>query len=267
VVDALSLKWLGADERTAYFRAYTRGDGRGKIPAPEREVRRLDLQTGRWDASVPILGEQAAIPDACLTIGKTLVVLVKRLKAGDFGASVEGYRLLGCDRADGHRLWDVEEPSRGEASRGGAFLLAPMDSDAEDVTPLTDFGGKLLACAGPKEDLLCLDPANGKVEWRLDRLWEYERGYTGPSVWRHHLGRFGGDSFGFDPNDAKEKTAFEAERKRFNEQHDCLILGGPAVVQVRDTFRDRTEHHFFMAVSRARSGRWPGQRASARFTR
>jgi hypothetical protein len=258
-VDGLSLKWLGGDQSQAYFRAYTRGDGRGKIPTPQREVRRLNLQSGQWEAPIPILGEQSAIPDACLAMGRTLVVLVKRLKPGDFGAAVEGYRLLGCDRSDGRRLWEVEEPSRGEASRGGAFLLAPMDADVEDVAPLTEFGGKLLVCAGPKEDLLCLDPASGKLDWRLGRLWEYERGYTGPSVWRHHLGRFGGDSFGFDLNDAKEKAAFEAERKRFDEQYDCLILGGPVVVEVRDTFRDRAERHFFMAISRARSGLWPGQ--------
>ncbi len=35
-------------------------------------------------------------------------------------------------------------------------------------------------CAGPFQDLLCLEGGTGKQRWRVERIWEFERRITGP---------------------------------------------------------------------------------------
>jgi ankyrin repeat protein len=115
-------------------------------------------------------------------------------------------------------------------------------------------GDRLLVCAEAVQPILCLNRDTGTQLWRLDRPWEFERGFIGPSVWQHYIGRFGKERFGAD------KATAEAARPAFDKQFDCAIVGGPVSVPLNIT-RDSDSHSVFVAVSKATRGGFSGYTA------
>jgi hypothetical protein len=132
------------------------------------------------------------------------------------------------------------------------LLSAPRRPDfaVDSIQQLGWLADNILICAGPKEDLLCLERGTGKDRWRVPRVWEFARGFTGPSVWAHHIGRFGADGFG---GDDKPPAAKELE-----ERFESAIVGGPVVVSLPEKDRDQKQTSVFVAVSRAPKSPWSG---------
>ena len=117
------------------------------------------------------------------------------------------------------------------------------------VAPLTVLGKDILVCAGALQDLIRLEGASGKTVWRQERIWEYERGFIGPSVWQHFIGRNGEDPFlaklkkkakEQDKNEPKKEEK-EPEPSRHNS-----VVGGPIVVPA---LKDGSPH-MFVAVAK-----------------
>ncbi len=107
--------------------------------------------------------------------------------------------------------WSHDYPSAGQRARPGAFLISAArypDYAVDSIQALTAMGSKILVCAGPMEDLICLEQKAGAQVWRVPRIWEFTRGFIGPSVWSHYIGRFG-----FNDDDLKWATDAPSEVK------------------------------------------------------
>ena len=103
------------------------------------------------------------------------------------------------------------------------YLLAARRPEVtrHAVQPLTWLDGNLVVCAGPRLDdvLLCLSGADGAKKWQIARIWEYERGFIGPSVWSHFISRRGEDRDEKKPPPKKEPDKLQS------------IVAGPIVVK------------------------------------
>jgi len=103
-----------------------------------------------------------------------------------------------------------------------------------------------------------LKSGSGEVLWIVERIWEFERGFIGPSVWSHFVSRFGNDElrFGEDRVDA-------AATRTFSNRWECNVIGGPIVVNLKPSeSRYSGNAHIFVAVSKASAERDRGAWAS-----
>lgn len=220
-------------------------------------------------------------------------------------ASVSGHEafLLGLPRKEKRRSYERvrlkvfagtadqpvlswEQPvGEGEISLPGVFLRAangprPVSSDLLPVVACGDF---LLVSPGPQEPIYCIDPQKpgAPVVWKLEKPWEFRRGFTGPSVWSHHLARFGVDHMSVGRGETMDWTSFVDDvthgvSPEFKEQHRkaaeaemaelklaeadlmkrCQMIGGPFVVKAEGVRSGR----IFVAVAEAESaGPWARQ--------
>jgi len=132
---------------------------------------------------------------------------------------------------------------------GAALLGAHQPTRATGARlALERVGAHVLVATGERGDLLLVDPASGAVLRRLDRPWEIERGFVGPSVWNVELARFGSTSAGELDADglAAARAAHDARR------HGWIALG-PTV----------GEDRIALVVAHAAPGPWVRERAEA----
>ncbi len=177
-----------------------------------------------------------------------------------------GYRVTCFDPKGVRPRWS-KSFSCAEGLSPPAMLSADVWDGIEDqLELLTWLGGvwgeedAVLVCAGEKQDLVCLVAGDGWERWRIPRLWEYERGYIGPSVFEYFVERFGLDYTDVGLAEETEvlvdlqereyqhkaKQLLAKARKRFEESHEGWIAAGPVVVP-----GDR-ENHIFVAAARRR---------------
>jgi hypothetical protein len=187
-----------------------------------------------------------------LTNGKRVVVLTavtghdREDREGQLASYCVNYFPAGQTRP----RWTQAFPSTGDIAHPGVILLwaarAP-DKVEPSVQPLTWLGEDVLVCAGPVQDLVCLAADDGKQRWRLERLWEYERGFIGPSIWRHSIGRLGSEDAD------KEKPGKEdSAKKRLASRHHSIV-GGPLVVTAPGKGGAGRGPSIFVAVARGPS--------------
>src|SRR5262249_48946204 len=137
-------------------------------------------------------------------------------------------------------------PSAGEKPRPGVMLLASSrrpNAAASRTQALSWSGDHVLVCAGPVQPILCLAADTGKERFKLERVWEYDRGFIGPSVWQHYIGRFRLDQF-------DEKKGQAEAKKTFDERHRCSLVAGPVVVPVAGTADGEKGYRVFVAAAR-----------------
>jgi hypothetical protein len=70
-----------------------------------------------------------------------------------------------------------------------AGLSAPGAEVRDGIAPLCLAGDELVVLPGAHEDLVGLSAESGEERWRREALWEYERSFIGPSVWKFFLSR------------------------------------------------------------------------------
>jgi hypothetical protein len=140
-----------------------------------------------------------------------------------------------------------------------AVLLAPMGTPASrgDLRTLTLLGPVLVVAGGPTEPLVALDLKTGEERWRLERLWDFERGYVGPSMWQHHVGRFGQFALG---DEAEAAEALKQRRAQFDARQIGQLAWGPFAI-TRDGWR--TESGLLVVATTAPRDEWPDQREQA----
>lgn len=102
------------------------------------------------------------------------------------------------------------------------------------------------------QPVYCLNPDTGTEIWRLDRAWEFQRGFIGPSVWKHYIGRFG-----IDETFHSEKDKVDEARAAFERQFQCALVGGPISVPLSFK-RSDDSHSIFIAVVRGPAREWSG---------
>ena len=275
--DGLDLRWLAASSDTVFCQAFTPGkeNSEPEVETPLR-LRRLDLKTNQWMPSLelPTSAKNPKRRDVILGVlvdVKRLAALTETWEAGEnkFGdPKVISYRLsffsAGKDKPD----WSRKFPSQGTRPAPGVYLWAAAMPDyaSSAIQQLQWLGNDILVCAGEKEDLLCVNVA-GKVTWRIERIWEYQRGFTGPSVWQHFIGPLATEHWDMPQDDDKGdkskkktpdeqkradelRTAFAKRREAFDHEYQCAIVGGPLIVRPRGK-GDQDGGRIFVAVAKA----------------
>ncbi len=222
-------------------------------------ILRLDLK-GRswlapWDLSDEALGlaKHEGVRSTARTIlckGSAAFVLRDDLNDKEDDAHPRiGNLVARLDLASGKLGWSRYFDAVPPPSEPGAVLMAPMLTTPTRAwtRPLQFVGEDLLVCAGGSESVLRLGSEKGETKWGVDRLWEYQRGYIGPSVWGHFLDRFGIDSESVEhperytpegkPYYEKLRKEFEDRRRSLNESFTGSIVAGPFVVREQDPWR------------------------------
>jgi len=126
-------------------------------------------------------------------------------------------------------------------------------------------GESLLVCAGAKEDVVCLAASDGRERWRIERIWEFSRAYTGPSVFEHSIWRLGMDVSNVEEAgvvatevDADDQSvqrlqeramraAITDARKLFYSIYDGRITAGPLIVPADEAW---SSFSVFVGVAR-----------------
>jgi hypothetical protein len=263
--DGRSLYWLAGDREIAYLGGY-QVDGKTneeKLDSPP-QVRRLDLATGKWLVSLPVAEKQAAdakLLENILSVlpgDKNVVVLSTNIHndGSPKNGQLASYRVTCFPQKETKARWAKSFRSAGSKARDGAFLLAASrwpNKASSHVRHLSWLGDAVLVCAGDVQHILCLDRETGKGRWWVERIWQKERGFIGPSVWQHILG----DTHKGSPEDG-DKNKKEAGLERFfqgvtEEGYRGAVIGGPVVVPVASAGGKEKTYHIFVAASRTRA--------------
>jgi ankyrin repeat protein len=261
--DGASLGWLAASTNIAYLGGCHLGpdnEFRGyELPL---RLRRLDLQTGKWLADLSItnaapVGFKNTNIVAALAVDERVFVLISFSKEDPDNrpfSTINAYTLC-CFNADTlQSLWTKEFSAAGGRKYTGGFLWGvPRPAYAgSDIHQLSLMGEHLLVCPEAMQPVFCLNSDTGTELWRIERPWEYQRGFIGPSVWSHYIGRFGIEE-DFD----LEKTNINDARAAFDKQFQCALTGGPISVPL--TFeRGEDTHSLFLTVVKGQAQEWAG---------
>ena len=217
------LLWVG-DHAGIAFLTPRQGEDVAKT-VDKDHVRRLNTATGRWETAFTLMRE-----------GQPAHAAVSELVATEHGVAVCAERATTffvnyfphtSGKPAGEPDWASEvsiaaweaEEDNGPRLRASTY----PDYASARVRRLGCTNDAIIVCqsrpgVGRVE---CLDRGSGRSRWVLDRPWEFQRGFIGPSVWNHTLTRFGVDSFG--ENDKEE----EARRTEFNKRYKGMLLAGP----------------------------------------
>jgi hypothetical protein len=153
-------------------------------------------------------------------------------------------------------LWSSTFASKGQRPSPSVFLWASSRPNyaTSSIQHLAALGERILVCAEDTQDILCLERNTGKEAWRLERVWEYQRGFIGPSVWSHFLSRFGLES-----TQLKDQSSDEVRlaRDAFDKQFACAIVAGPLVVH-RERNVGVSHDRIFVGVSKGPVGPYSG---------
>jgi hypothetical protein len=233
------LALLATDEKVIYLAGYR--------PEPPLRVRRLEIASGKWldDLGfVDIPGPKKTEIISNVLTSSSHVIVLSVIIDGD--EQLVSYQIHSFKSGETKPIWSTTFPSAGKTIRPGAFLLSAARSPAKvqpDVQPLTWLGENVLVCAGPVQDLLCLEAVTGKQRWKVERVWEFERGFIGPSVWQHIFTRSGRDVDDEKQDDKKDKK--DALPNRQNS-----IVGGPIVVDLPKNEGGKGDKSIFIAVAK-----------------
>lgn len=257
------LEWIAATTNTAYLLGYTLGEyNRIAYDSPPR-IRQLDLETGKWLADLPLPVPAAAFETKAvleiLTGSDNRVVVLTGLSNGQSSnptqPSIQGYGLSIFNEREKKPLWTKQFASQGERPYTGGYVWgvpAPAYSGSS-IRRLNWLGERLLVCPEAMQPLYCLNPDTGSELWRVERIWEFQRGFIGPSVWAHYISRFGIEDFW----NKSEPTNLIQLRKDFDEKFQCALTGGPAVVPLHFE-RDEDAHSVFLTTVKGPAKQWAG---------
>jgi hypothetical protein len=225
--DGMQLGWLAANRDVAWLQGFREEASRLRSE-PDTKLRGLDVKSGKWLPPMRIPGaEKGEVVVAALATNESLVALSTILENIDqWSQRMTSYRVTYFALPAGEKVWSQSFRAAEQAERPSATLWAPrMPNQAQpSVRLLSWLNGDLLACAGARQDLHCLERKSGRRLWSVERVWEFERGFIGPSVWSHFISRHGVDGIPW------EKSNVDAEAsKQFDGRWKCSIVGGPVV--------------------------------------
>jgi ankyrin repeat protein len=250
--DRASLDWVAASGDVAYFVGYRQDPATGRaVPDSPARLRRLDLKTGKWLGDLQVQGDERAGPGKrhvlAVIIGEGLVLVLDCLAKENPDGRVDSpvaYELSCFPEGQSAVSWVKSFPSTATRPYTGGFLWAPRRPQyaASEVQRLAWLGDMVLVTAEALQPIRCLNPDTGTEAWRLEDLWEFQRGFIGPSVWGYHLTRFGLEDFNED-RDQESKARVEFDRTT-----SCAIVGGPVVIPT--SARGEHPQRILVAVSK-----------------
>lgn len=257
IPNGISVVWLGADEDTAYL-LFNRMNPETEDIEFEKPVtiHRLVLRSGEWLPSL-VVGDKELESLISILPGKhSVIVLTATTKDTPFRDELASYRVTCFTRDKTEPLWSKTFTSQGQRPTPGVFLWASRRPNyaTSSIQHLARLGERILVCAEDTQDILCLERDTGKEAWRLERVWEYQRGFIGPSVWSHFLSRFG-----LETTQSKDQKSDEVRlaREAFDKQFACAIVAGPLVVH-RERKVGVSHDRIFVGVSKGPVGPYSG---------
>ncbi len=244
--DGSSLCWLAAGSGVAYFirDCYSPPEGSSVV------IFRLDTQAHLWlppflPAGQPDRGTETIT--VALADGPSLYVLSLFMQDDD----ALGYRVSGYEQDKQEPAWSrtFEWAGSQDDSGGalGAFGLPEYAGFSPNVLSVAP--DSVIVCPGEQQDILSLNRDTGEEMWRVERIWEYERGTLnclglcpGPYI----------DRFGIDWKWSHDEREFEQARKQFEDRFSGTIIGGPVVVphSWSGPGDDDTKYSVFVSVYR-----------------
>ncbi|HVY60152.1 MAG TPA: hypothetical protein VHF22_00805, partial [Planctomycetota bacterium] len=198
-----------------------------------------DLAAEKWTARLGVPTATAEEVWAVVPDRDAVLVLSGLVKGGNdlHERQVASYRVSCFDAKTKSPRWtrslaapaDTPSASFGLLGGGGPRYAGSA------VEPITVADDLVIACAGGSADLVALDRKTGEERRRLEAVWEYERGFIGPSVWQHTISRFGNERYEYEKPPQEMREAARASSR---------ILGGPVAVRRGD------ETRLFVAIAR-----------------
>jgi hypothetical protein len=266
------LRWVGAAEGIAFLVA-DRVLGKYDPDKPEtnRRFHRLDLGLMKWlepfklptasiDRSrgnvVHFGGSSTQKPrrhvlaNHLLVTPKSIVVLCEETieQQDAFAPDFMQYDLVGYHVScyapkDAEAKWEHTIRHGNRARRSVGYSMWSYDDSIERLTYVSGSYGDdlILVCPGERDAVVCLAAADGKVRWRTPAIWEYERGFIGPSVFEHYIERFGLDYMSVQT--AKSPVLFddeaEIDRKELREEIQRKMKAQRKLAAAREAFYAR----------------------------
>ncbi len=257
IPNGFSVAWLGDDDETAYL-LFNRINPETEDFEFEKPVtiRRLALRSAEWLPSLVVGDKNHESLISILPGEHRVIILTATAKETPFGEELVSYRVTCFPRGKTELLWSKIFVSRGQRPTPGVFLWASRRPNyaTSSIQHLAWLGERILVCAEDVQDILCLEGDTGKEAWRLERVWEYQRGFIGPSVWSHFLSRFGIESTRLKDQKSDE---VRLAREAFDKQFACAIVAGPLVVHGQRKVR-ASHDRIFVGVSKGPVGPYSG---------
>lgn len=260
-VDGHRLSWLTFKRNVGFLLGYHVDEQErfDRYDNPAR-IRRIDLDNGQWRKDLQIEPGEGRTVKALLTAEANqgdlavLASLTSQDEPGGDEAPVVAYQVT-CFRGDDPTpLWTKTFEAEDERGYGGVYVwgITPPRYAHSDNQHLNWLEETLIVAAEDMQPIMALNRDTGTRIWEVEKIWEYDRGFIGPSVYSHYMGRFGIEQ---DFDDGKE--TIEAAREAFNQQFSCAVIGGPVVVPL-DFERGSDSHSIFVSVSKAPTRQWSG---------
>ncbi|KAF0247052.1 MAG: hypothetical protein FD180_169 [Planctomycetota bacterium] len=246
---------LAGDGDCAWVLTYeVTANGNFKGFDPEVRVRALDLVKGEWKEDLRVGSGKDGGPKPlqinAIRPGPGLLAVLSlwgtQAKEKNEGDDLTHYQVdcfkFGEAKPAWSRRFDLGETRADD--RAMVWGIPGPRYAGSEIQPLTWMDDELLVCAEAQQPLLLLSSTSGRQLWKLDRVWEFERGYVGPSCYSFYIGRLRLESFGPRKEDGE---AVAERRKAFDAQWSASIIGGPVVVPLADGRRG-DDYSIFVAV-------------------
>jgi hypothetical protein len=274
LTDGRKLRLLGTARHIALFAAENSDAKEADNSYLRAEILRCDLDTASWLAGWKFENTDGAPPDAIgavLANDETVIALTYDkpsgivVQSGPLRSATTTSYTVTCYRArEDAAKWSktfMWQPGRFPDAMLSRESSRDIDPGIEPLSWVDDKfqGPSILVCAGGKQDLLCLAADDGEERWRITRLWEFERGFVGPSVFEHFVDRYGIDYTDVslaEHADVKHESDREQQekarkrlaeaRKKLGDEFDGTIAAGPVFVP------DDFSGHIFIAAARRR---------------
>ncbi len=221
-------------------------------------VERLDLEAQDWVAPMYLKeiaddGDLKSVLEVIVGADDVMVALC---------AAASDLRVVCLTPSTGEHRWSRELPASEEREYTGGYLLSSRRpryarTSVQYLCRLGGWTSYVLVCTGERGLLAALDLRTGEERWRIERLWEFERAFIGPSVWSHHLSRFGVDHGFVSAENEGNADAIATRRAEHDERWECMLLGGPMSVHPPGASHRRGSG-VLVAVGRAPRGNWSG---------
>ena len=240
--EGYTLTWMASAGDIAYL-----SGANPDVKKPADRLLRLDLKTGSWLPNIPIKDTLIAVMPG----SRSVCVLTASLIDAPFPQvkKMVSYQVINYWEPGLEPMWQREFTAEPEAGHAEAYLLAaqtPIRANS-NIQHLTKFSEDVVVCAGARQALIALNLKTGKTSWANGRIWEFQRGFVGPSVWSHFIARAG--------NQFDSGLELDAQKsKAFDEKYSCSIVAGPLVVVDTNENSRLSGEHLFVAVARAEKG-------------
>jgi len=245
-------------------------------------IHRVQLADGSWREPLKLpeiaLEERQAelLMEAIVIEGRTIALSKTILNdpSSHSDGNQAGFRIACFDSK--HQLaWVKRFETQGDRDRHGPFILGGRGPAQADGQPnhINVHKNLLVVCGGPLDDIVALEVDSGELLWTMPRIWEIRRGFTGPSVWAHHLGRYGFADWELSridrempPTATKAEKEYEdawrrtvAQAKESIKSETNSIVAGPFIVPTgRQTHGKKPELRIFVATAHCPGGTdWP----------